>query len=257
MIIESTTKKRLADEYEALSLSLFLDSKKKEIYKLCKIYDSPDLKVKYDNFIKLMKYLHETTHFNELVKPKKIIKVPELDFITRTKQQRFGYTMDSLIDTHTTLEDAKDTLTLDQKRTILLEIGEVITKIKEHQIVYGDLHDANVMIDQNLNFKFIDADCVIVKGINSQDITMEIEHEKKKLVTLVLETLYAGDYSFNLTHKLSEKLADIQMTPRLRGYISSLEAGEIPDEYITDFYDDFDNDVIEYNLRLTNKRNFY
>ena len=53
MIIESTTKKRLADEYEALSLSLFLDSKKKEIYKLCKIYDSPDLKVKYDNFINL------------------------------------------------------------------------------------------------------------------------------------------------------------------------------------------------------------
>ena len=66
------------------------------------------------------------------------------------------YSFEQFTSKEETLEDAKDILTLDQKRTILLEIGEVITKIKEHQIVYGDLHDANVMIDQNLNFKFMD-----------------------------------------------------------------------------------------------------
>lgn len=256
MIIETTTRENLESKYSKLSRNLYLDPRKKEIYKLCKIYDTPELKTKYENFIRLIKYLHETTLFDELVKPKKMIKISEIDIVPGTIQQRYGYTMDSLIETHMPLEDIIYYLTLDQKRTVLLEIGEILNRLKKHNIVYGDLHDANIMIDLDYNIKFIDADCIIVKDVNSHDITKDIEHEKRKLVTLVLETLYDGEFSFNIIHKLSEKIKYLQMTPRLRGYIKSLEAGENPDEYITDFCDDFDNDVIAYNLSLTNKRNF-
>lgn len=256
MNVRKTTRQILEEQYEELSMNLFLDTRKKEIIKICKIYDTPDLKTKYDNFIRLMEFLNKTEHFRELVKPKELIQIPGYDTATRTYQQRMGYTMDSLKESHITLEDIKPILEIEEKRIILLEIGEIINEIKKHNIVYGDLHDANIMIGQNRDIRFIDADCVQVQNVNTDNLALAMEHEKRKLVTLVLETLYDGDFSFNVTRKLSEKIEKLEMTPRLRGYIKSLEAGEMPEGYITEYYDDFANDVLEYNLRLTNKRNF-
>ena len=115
------------------------------------------------------------------------------------------------------------------------------------------------MIDELLaSIRFIDAECVKVLGINIDDYTQDLVAEKVRLATLVLECLYNGDFSFNVSHKITDKIANLDMSKELREYIEYLSNKENPEEYITDFYSDFETDRIEFNqMALLKSKNIY
>lgn len=238
----------LQKNYTEITKKIFLDELLQKIYKLCKIYKDPELQSKYEKFLRLMQYLHETSDFEELVKPIEIIEYPELAWGTGDLQTRLGYTMDSLIQTHNTLQEKKEDLSLQQKRIVLFEIGTILSKIKKQHMVYDDIHGENIMLDNTNSIKFIDADSVKILGINTEDITPDIMREKKQFVTLFLELLYGGDYSFNLYDRITSKIEKLAMTNELKEYISYLDAKQNPEGYISEFAEDLSTDRIEYNI---------
>ena len=245
----------LRQNYTEITKKIFLDELHQKIYKLCKIYKDAELQSKYINFLKLIHYLHETPYFKELVKPIELIEYQELAWGTKNLQTRYGYTMDSLINTHDTLLNRNKQLSLQQQRIVLSEIGRILSDIKKYNMVYDDIHDENILLDSSNSIKFIDADSVKILGINTEDLKLDIIREKKQFVTLFLEILYGGDFSFNLYDRITDKIKQLEMTKELREYISYLDAKENPEGYISEFAENLKTDVIEYNRLILSSQN--
>ena len=243
---------------EELTRTVYYHEKDDRIYKLCKIYKDEMIE-EYQNFLYLMKFLNTTPLFEELIKPEDIIAYKERSIFYPEERIRSGYSMQSLLKTHETLGERKYDLNIVRLRQILFKIGEILKRINKNKIIYGDLHSHNIMIDELLaSIRFIDAECVKVLGINIDDFTQDLVVEKVRLATLVLECLYNGDFSFNVSHKITDKIANLDMSKELREYIEYLSNKENPEEYITDFYSDFETDRIEFNqMALLKSKNIY
>ena len=143
---------------------------------------------------------------------------------------------------------------------------ELLKNMHSHSIVHGDLYPSNIMINKDLNFKFIDFDASIIDGFISTENTYfdtPISDRNKKSLTIIQDKVDILDlYMHYLTNATFDKIPSIptdisslklpkDIENKINGYLS-LELKPKSNDYFIDIVDDLIEN--KYESQILEKR---